>query len=225
MTARRLVHLNLQDPCLHPYGTHLTANKVPNSRMVYTCCVVGCNVRRSKEEDLAFHKFPWRDEGRARKWITNIGREPVNGKPWTPSPHDRVCGKHFVDADYQVHTKLRTLVANAIPTVFPDSSEDKKPMITLPKSQKRPLEIALPFIERRRKKLRVDVLKSESLDQPYTKDSLEKAFENQVKQNKILTEKLTRATKELNFLRAKVTRQAKEIKDLENKERRYIVTV
>ena len=31
VTARRLVHLNLQNPPLQPHGSHLTANKAPTS--------------------------------------------------------------------------------------------------------------------------------------------------------------------------------------------------
>ena len=172
-------------------------------------------------------RFPWADEERARKWVANICRQTVDGKPWAPSKHDRVCSKHFADSDYQRHTKTKTLVANAIPSIFPLNPKYKRLAITprRPLPRKRSLEISLSRDQPNKGKW-IDILKFKCMDHPYAKEFVENDLEAQVQENKILTEKFACAKKELKVLKTKVKRQAKKIEDLfaEIKEKHEIVT-
>ncbi|KAL5475718.1 hypothetical protein EMCRGX_G025566 [Ephydatia muelleri] len=40
---------------------------------------------------LGFYRFPFKNEGRLRRWIQAVRRED-----WQPSKYSRICGDHFV---------------------------------------------------------------------------------------------------------------------------------
>ena len=149
--------------------------------------------------------------------MANISRHTVDGKPWIPSKHDRVCSQHFVDSDYQHHTKTKTLVPSAIPSIFPHNPKHKRldntPQRPLPK--KRSNDTPHSSTEQPKNKVRrVDILNYTCLDHPFSKESLESDPEKQVEKNKMLTAKFVYAKREFKILKTEVKRQGKKIDDL-----------
>ena len=59
--------------------------------MVLNCCAFGCTNRGGQRLGLGFHWFPFKNEGRLRRWIQAVRRED-----WQPSKYWRICGDHFV---------------------------------------------------------------------------------------------------------------------------------
>ena len=84
------------------------------------CCVPLCNSRAGTHEKISFHKFPLKKEMKAA-WLRAIARRgEKDGSLWEPSEHSVVCNKHFQPSDYSVSTKVRKLLPNSIPSIFPN---------------------------------------------------------------------------------------------------------
>ncbi|XP_035994674.1 uncharacterized protein LOC118563656 isoform X2 [Fundulus heteroclitus] len=64
--------------------------------MVVSCCVIGCTNRYNKHNHKSFYRFPKKPDQRRKLWIAAIKRRTLNGQPWEPADHDRVCHLHFV---------------------------------------------------------------------------------------------------------------------------------
>ncbi|GFO29161.1 THAP domain containing 6 [Plakobranchus ocellatus] len=129
-------------------------------------------------------RFPWKDEQRAKQWISNISRQTSEGKPRSPSIHDRVCSKHFTDSDYQSHTKTKTLKPGAVPTIFPNYPKHKLTGTT------------------------------DLHDHTYPLLSIEENLTKHIELNRLLIEKLNQAKKEIKTLKQKFKRRGKKIEDL-----------
>ena len=67
-------------------------------------------------------RFPVNKELR-KKWIKNLHR-----KNWSPKAGDRVCGKHFKESCFKSTGKKNTLKADAVPTIFVNSSNLHRPL-------------------------------------------------------------------------------------------------
>ena len=76
------------------------------------CCVPGCTNKRG-------HLFPT-SKAMLMRWRVAINRGTPNRKClWQPNlNHDVVCHDHFLDSDYIVGRKRRTLKPNAVPSIF-----------------------------------------------------------------------------------------------------------
>ena len=53
--------------------------------MVWRCCAFGCINRGGQRLDIGFYRFPFKNEGRLRRWIQAVRRED-----WQPSKHSRM---------------------------------------------------------------------------------------------------------------------------------------
>ena len=65
--------------------------------MVWRCCTFGCRNRGGQRLGLGFYRFPFKNEGRLRRWIQAVRRED-----WQPSKYSRICGDHFVSCLLEV---------------------------------------------------------------------------------------------------------------------------
>ena len=74
---------------------------------------------------LLFQSFPDIKTDRGKLWITKICRDP--GCNFVVNQNTKVCLLHFTLDDYisgdAMHSKRRDLKANAVPTIFPWTTE------------------------------------------------------------------------------------------------------
>lgn len=84
------------------------------------CCVPLCRSNAKKTPHVGFHEFPV-DVKRREAWLRNISRDGHGGRgtKWMPSDTSLVCSQHFRQQDYKADAKIRILLPNAVPTVFP----------------------------------------------------------------------------------------------------------
>ena len=75
--------------------------------MPVSCSARGCTNRFVKDSGISFYRFP-KNEERKLAWRKAMKRgvldDPSHSQIWMPSPHDRVCSKHFIEGNY--HVKL-----------------------------------------------------------------------------------------------------------------------
>ncbi|KAL8563690.1 hypothetical protein ACOMHN_050518 [Nucella lapillus] len=80
------------------------------------CAAVNCSRKEGKEErekGFTFHRFPYNEPERLKKWLVNMGRGSFR-----PSSRALVCSAHFEDSCFYrfgLHTRLKE---DAVPTVF-----------------------------------------------------------------------------------------------------------
>ncbi|KAL3186826.1 hypothetical protein MRX96_026790 [Rhipicephalus microplus] len=84
------------------------------------CCVPLCKSNAKNTPHVGFHEFPV-DAKRREAWLRNISRNGHGGRGpnWTPRDTSLVCSQHFRQQDYKTNAKIRLLLPNAVPTVFP----------------------------------------------------------------------------------------------------------
>ena len=97
-------------------------------RQGHYCCVPGCknaSTHKKKQDHLgnvSFHSFPDPKSVKGKQWIKRIRREP--GTNFVINKNTKICSEHFtpddfVSSDLPVQDKIRRLIPNAIPSVFP----------------------------------------------------------------------------------------------------------
>ena len=96
-----------------------------------SCCVVGCNNWTDHPPETSFHRFP-KDDAVANKWTVAIKRDNLPEKYRETS---FVCSQHFRKEDYMkdLRSQLlgtpskKTLLEDAVPSIFPHSLESLNP--------------------------------------------------------------------------------------------------
>ena len=74
---------------------NVNENKNGNKVCGIYCVAWNCSNRSSKGSGLKFHNFPMKDSELLKRWVNAIRRED-----FTPTVHSRICGDHFLPADY-----------------------------------------------------------------------------------------------------------------------------
>ncbi|XP_011059382.1 PREDICTED: THAP domain-containing protein 1-like isoform X1 [Acromyrmex echinatior] len=75
------------------------------------CCF--CNIIRTHESRVTFHKFPLKDQRLLKQWINNF---PT--KNWTPTNSAILCSNHFTEDCFERSAFKVRLKPNSIPTRF-----------------------------------------------------------------------------------------------------------
>lgn len=128
-----------------------------------------------------------------------------------------MCSAHFLESDFQLHTKTKTLKPDAVPTVFPNYPKHKQTPSTSRRAAplKRPIPSSNPASKEPGGKLRKkEVICSINQDHHYAKKSIEHELKKQTERNEILSGKVTNARKEIKVLKTKVKRKSKKIQDI-----------
>ncbi|KAH8023811.1 hypothetical protein HPB51_018030 [Rhipicephalus microplus] len=83
------------------------------------CCVPFCKSTPGPSNNYSFHEFP---VTKIRvEWLRRIARKAngTSNKPWCPSDRSKVCSLHFREEDFRRDLKIRRLLPNAVPSIFP----------------------------------------------------------------------------------------------------------
>ncbi|KAJ8665163.1 hypothetical protein QAD02_006825 [Eretmocerus hayati] len=92
-----------------------------------TCCVVNCS-NSGRNSKCLFFKFPISESKREQRrlWIAAVKRKNVDGSPWMPKPHDRICSAHYFDNDKSDDPQSPSYVPTVFPPVYPTKKIDSK---------------------------------------------------------------------------------------------------
>ena len=83
--------------------------------MVATCVAHGCSERQGDDPNVSLHRFPHSNPEHLNKWIQAIRR-----KDWKPTKNSWICGKHFTESSFVVHSGKcgKRLYDHAVPSIF-----------------------------------------------------------------------------------------------------------
>ncbi|GAB6027020.1 hypothetical protein CHUAL_013749 [Chamberlinius hualienensis] len=110
------------------------------------CCVPYCKSESGKKNTLSvsFHDFPLASETLSMQWINNISRQD-----WKPSDTSKVCSLHFLPTDYKCGGKLKRLLPNAVPSVFPQQVTNSHTVLNIEagndKKRTQPASAIIPY--------------------------------------------------------------------------------
>uniref|UniRef100_A0A6P7H840 52 kDa repressor of the inhibitor of the protein kinase-like n=1 Tax=Diabrotica virgifera virgifera TaxID=50390 RepID=A0A6P7H840_DIAVI len=82
-----------------------------------TCAAINCKNRVSNCS-YSFFRFP-KDESRAERWALAAGREDLLQSRGRLHITHRLCGAHFEKKMFIVNETRKTLLFQAVPTLFP----------------------------------------------------------------------------------------------------------
>ena len=102
------------------------------------CAAFGCD-SRSGVSQVGFHKFPnENDDAQRRKtWVDRLNRGETATRKFKPTPHSRLCSKHFEEDQFilsqrfateigYVHKVQRKLKDSAVPTIFSENKQNQQ---------------------------------------------------------------------------------------------------
>lgn len=176
------------------------------------CAAINCSKNRNAYRDLSFFRFP-KDIERCNKWVVNIRREDLRGKPAEYlNKNCTVCANHFESIMFMNAEARNRLVWDAVPTIFDIANKPK--LVGL---QKRPLKKRAVQPPTKKRNALEDMQCSEVLQTPDTENS-DTNKETEVPQNKDPEPSTTTqdASSEIRNLKKKVAILEKRVKRLTN---------